>query len=71
MAKTQDEAKIGEALYSSTFELDEKKAIDVLAFMFMPERALCGGGDCATIHAAIREAKRDVLLRWYASRSAP
>ena len=60
----------GEVIYSTTFEPDPHRALDVLAFLLVPAELFFEAGDAPETRRATTElldnAKRDALTTWYA-----
>lgn len=60
-----------ETLYSTTWTPDPTRALDVLAFLLVPEVLFVAPGDdaatVAAVHDVLHSAKREALLGWYAS----
>ena len=62
---------VAEVIYSSSFEPDRTKALDVLAFILVPASLFFDPSDDHETRLAtsrmIYEAQRTALLDWYAS----
>lgn len=59
-----------ETLYTTPLEPSIDDPIAVLAFVLVPVAAFCQAGDdlaqMRAVHEILNDAKRDILLRWYA-----
>ena len=61
---------MGETLYSSSFQPDPRRALDVLAFVLTPVEAFASGPDeLEAVAELLGAAKCEAIERWHTLRS--